>query len=178
MQHKNIDHVIRCFVRLVTEEQISDLSLVLAGMKGWDYDRIFAAIEGAPQVKDRIIVTGRIDDEDLAALYSGALAFAYLSHYEGFGLPLLEAMQCGVPVITSNTSSLPEVAGNAGIMLDPTDADGLTHALLVLFQNEDIRNLMVQKSLARAQHFSWKRCAEDTIVAYKQALAEKSFCKG
>ncbi len=167
---KNIDHLIRCYVRLMQEGQTPDLQLVLAGSKGWDYAHIFQEIAGAEAFKDNIVVTGFVANEDLAALYSGALAFVYPSLYEGFGLPPLEAMQCGVPVITSNTSSLPEVVGDAGIMLDPHDADGLCAALLSLYQDADLRAQMSEKSLARAKLFSWHRCAEDTVRAYKTAL--------
>jgi glycosyltransferase involved in cell wall biosynthesis len=167
---KNIDHVIRCFVRLMQEERTPDLQLVLAGNKGWNYDHIFREIAGAEAFKDNIVVTGYVANEDLAGLYSGALAFVFPSLYEGFGLPPLEAMQCGVPTITSNTSSLPEVVGDAGIMLDPKDADGLCAALLSLYQDADLRAQMSQKSVARAGEFSWRRCAEETVSAYKTAL--------
>ena len=168
--HKNIDHVIRCFVRLMQEGRTPDLQLVLAGNKGWNYDHIFREIAGAEAFKDNIVVTGYVANEDLAGLYSGALAFVFPSLYEGFGLPPLEAMQCGVPTITSNTSSLPEVVGDAGIMLDPKDADGLCAALLSLYQDADLRAQMSQKSVARAGEFSWRRCAEETVSAYKTAL--------
>jgi glycosyltransferase involved in cell wall biosynthesis len=105
----------------------------------------------------------------LAALYSHATVFVYPSLYEGFGLPPLEAMQCGAPVITSNTSSLPEVVGDAGIMLDPKDGDGLSQAMLDVYRNTVLRDKMVEKSLARAATFSWSRCAEETLEAYKMA---------
>ncbi len=169
---KNIDHAIRSYVRLMQEGKTPDLQLVLAGGKGWNYDHIFREIEGAEAFKDNIVVTGFVANEDLAALYSGALVFVYPSLYEGFGLPPLEAMQCGVPVITSNTSSLPEVVGAAGIMLDPRDADGLCGALLSLYEDADLRREMAGKSLARAGLFSWERCADDTVQAYKTALGK------
>ncbi len=168
--HKNIEHVIRCYVRLMQEGKTPDLQLVLAGARGWNYDHIFREIEGAEAFQASITLTGFVANEDLAALYSGALAFTFCSFYEGFGLPPLEAMQCGVPVVTSNTSSLPEVVGAAGIMLDPRDADGLCGALLSLYEDADLRAQMSGKSLARAGLFSWKRCAEDTVQAYKTAL--------
>ena len=169
---KNIDHVIRCYVTLMQAGKTPDLQLVLAGAKGWNYDHIFREIDGAAVFKDNIVVTGFVANKDLAGLYSGALAFVYPSLYEGFGLPPLEAMQCGVPVITSNTSSLPEVVGDAGIMLDPKDADGLCQALLSLYEDGDLRAERAQKSLARAGEFSWRRCAEDTVRAYKTALGQ------
>jgi glycosyltransferase involved in cell wall biosynthesis len=167
---KNIDHTIRCFLKLVQQEKLSDLNLVLVGTKGWNYDKIFAEISNNSHLEDRIIVTGYVADEDLAPLYSGALAFVYPSFYEGFGLPPLEAMQCGVPVITSNTSSLPEVVGDAGIMLDPKDEDGLCHSLLNLYNDENLRASMAEQSLKQAKKFSWEKCTQETINAYKIAL--------
>ena len=168
---KNIDHAIRCYVRLMQEGKTPDLQLVLAGSKGWNYDHIFRQIEGAEAFQANIVVTGFVANEDLAALYSGALAFVFPSLYEGFGLPPLEAMQCGVPVIVSNTSSLPEVVGEAGIMLDPKDADGLCQSLLSLYEDSSLRAELAKKSLLQAAGFSWQRCAEDTVNAYKTALS-------
>lgn len=168
---KNIEHTIRCFCALVQQEKIQDLYLVLVGTKGWNYDTIFSEITNNPTLKERIIVTGYVADEDLAALYSGAMAFVYPSFYEGFGLPPLEAMQCGVPVITSNTSSLPEVVGEAGIMLDPKDVDGLCQNLQNIYYDSSLRNSMSEKSLAQAKKFSWERCTQETIAAYKMAIS-------
>lgn len=167
---KNIDHLIRCFVKMVQEQHILDLNLVLVGPKGWDYGKIFKTISQYDFLKDRIVVTGYVDDDDLAALYSGALTFVYPSFYEGFGLPPLEAMQCGVPVITSNTSSLPEVVGDAGIMLDPKDVDGLCHNMFQIYNSSSLKESMKMKSIERAKHFSWQRCTQETILAYQTAL--------
>ncbi len=168
---KNLDHVIRAFARLVQEQHIHNLSLVLAGPAVRLYEKIFAAVEAFPAIKNRIILTGYVEEQDLAALYSGALAFVYMSLYEGFGLPPLEAMQCGVPVITSNTSSLPEVVGDAGIMLSPTDSDGLCQSLWNVYCDSSLREQMSRNSLARAEQFSWEKCVQQTIAAYKTALA-------
>jgi glycosyltransferase involved in cell wall biosynthesis/SAM-dependent methyltransferase len=167
---KNIEHVIRCFAKVVQQQGIKDLNLVLVGAKGWEYEKIYQEIVNFGLSKDRIIITGYVADEDLAALYSGAMVFVYPSLYEGFGLPPLEAMQCGTPVITSNNSSLPEVVGDAGIMLDPKDADGLCHSILKLYNTPSWRQEMSLKSLAQAQKFSWERCTQETIAAYKKAL--------
>jgi len=167
---KNIAQTIRCFTRLVKESGISDLNLVLVGTKGWDYGTIFDEMTASASVRNRIILTGYVADEDLAAVYSGALMFVYPSFYEGFGLPPLEAMRCGVPVITSNTSSLPEVVGDAGIMIDPTDSDALCQGMLDIYTNTTIRQKMIQRSLERASLFSWKQCAQDMIAAYHMAI--------
>lgn len=168
---KNMDHAIRSFVRLVRDERVRDLNFVLAGTTGWHYEKIFDAISVAGELRGRIILPGFVADEDLAALYSGATAFVYPSLYEGFGLPPLEAMQCGVPVISSNTSSLPEVVGDAGIMLDPRDEDALCQAMLDLHRTPALRDTLRERSLARARMFSWERCTRDTIAAYRVASA-------
>lgn len=167
---KNIDHLLRAFARLVREGAIGNTRLVLTGTKGWDFDRIFSEIDNNPELHKRIVLTGYVPDEELAPLYSGAQVFVYMSLYEGFGLPPLEAMQCGTPVITSNTSSLPEVVGDAGIMLDPRDIDGLCQALVRMTTDHEFRDDLAQRALKRAALFSWERCVEETIAAYKQAL--------
>lgn len=167
---KNIDHSIRCFMRLVREQGIRDLNLVLVGTKGWDFAEIFKELENHDGLKDRVIVTGYVADDDLAALYSGAHMFVYPSLYEGFGLPPLEAMQCGVPVITSNTSSLPEVVGDAGILVDPRDGDALCQAMYDIYRLPALRAEMVKRSLQQASRFSWAQCARDTAEAYRQAI--------
>lgn len=168
---KNITQTIRSFLNVVQQEKLQDLHLVLAGAKGWNYDAIFAEIVSNPTLRDRIIVTGYVPDEDLSPLYSGALAFVYPSFYEGFGLPPLEAMKCGTPVITSNTSSLPEVVGNAGYMLDPNDLDGLSQAILKLYQSPSLRENMSHMSLVQANKFSWEHCLKQTVSAYRDSLS-------
>jgi glycosyltransferase involved in cell wall biosynthesis len=168
---KNIDHIIRCFAQLVQQEKIKDLYLVLVGAKGWDYGKIFEEISKYESMQERIIFTGYVDDGELAALYSGALAFVYPSFYEGFGLPPLEAMQCGIPVITSNTSSLPEVVGDAGIVVSPTDANALCHYILEIYNKPSLRESMSLKSIEQAKQFSWEKCTQKTINAYKTALS-------
>jgi glycosyltransferase involved in cell wall biosynthesis len=168
---KNVALLIRSFATLVQEQQLSDLSLVLVGTRGWEYDEILATVAGYDQLANRIILTGYVADEDLAAMYSAAMVFVFLSFYEGFGLPALEAMQCGLPVITSNTSSLPEVVGDAGVMLDPEDTDSLCHSILQVYRDSSLRAEMSKRSLARAHDFSWRKCTEETIGAYKASLS-------
>ncbi|MBD6615800.1 FkbM family methyltransferase [Komarekiella sp. 'clone 1'] len=166
---KNIAHVIRCFLTLIKKQHIDDLNLVLIGTKGWQYEEIFAEIDRAKELENRIIITGYLPDEDLAPLYSGALAFMYVSLYEGFGLPPLEAMQCGTPVITSNTSSLPEVVEDAGIMLDPHDAIGLCDAIFKLYCEPEYREKLAKKSVQQAQKFTWDKYVKETIKIYELA---------
>ena len=152
------------------KQQSVDLRLVLVGTKGWNYDKILEAVRTMELSEERIILTGYVADEDLAPFYSGALAFIYVSLYEGFGLPPLEAMQCGTPVITSNRSSLPEVVADAGIMLDPFDEDGACQAILELYRNTALREQMRRRSLERSRQFNWNRCVSETIAAYRIAL--------
>jgi glycosyltransferase involved in cell wall biosynthesis len=168
---KNLDGAIRSFAKLIEQQNITDLYLVLVGTPGWKYDNIMAEVSRNNFLKQRIIFTGYVPESDLAALYSSALAFVYPSFYEGFGLPPLEAMQCGIPVITSNTSSLPEVVGDAGIMVDPKDTDALCHSMLEIYNNSFLRASMSLKSLAQAKLFSWERCTQQTIAAYRTALS-------
>lgn len=169
---KNINHVIRCFAHLLLQEKISDLVLVLAGALGWKYDSIFQELSHYNFPKNSIILTGYISDADLAPLYSGALVFVYPSLYEGFGLPPLEAMQCGIPVITSNTSSLPEIVGEAGLMVAPHDQATLCQNLLDIYNNSTLQANLSRKSLKQAQRFSWQICARQTVEVYHQALED------
>jgi glycosyltransferase involved in cell wall biosynthesis len=168
---KNLNHVIRCFKKLVKQESLSDLYLVLAGAPGWEYESIFAEAYQDPVVKQKCVFTGYVDEADLACLYSNALAFVFMSLYEGFGLPPLEAMQCGCPTITSNTSSLPEVVGDAGIVIDPTDEDRLCEKLLDLYNSPGLRSELTRRSLDRAEKFSWRSCADQTVSVYRRALS-------
>ncbi len=172
---KNLAHVIRSFVALVKSGQpgADELRLVLAGGRGWLFEPILAELAGTAALRERIITTGYVDDADLAPLYTGALGFLYLSRYEGFGLPPLEAMQCGTPVITSDTSSLPEVVGDAGILLGPDDQDGLCQAMLDLHTRPEHRAALAEKSLSRAGRFSWEENVRQTVEVYRLAAAEK-----
>jgi glycosyltransferase involved in cell wall biosynthesis len=111
--------------------------------------------------------TGFVDDNDLAAIYSGAIGFIFPSLYEGFGLPVLEAMQCECPVISSNTSSLPEVVGDAGFLVSPTDKDALCQSILKLYCNSDLRAKHSQYSLDRAAFFSWEKTLSETLEVYR-----------
>lgn len=168
---KNLDFLVRSFLKYLKETNDSETCLVLVGTLGWKYDRILDSLSDADQkLRSRIILTGYVPDEDLSALYSGAAVFVYPSLYEGFGLPPLEAMQCGTPVITSNTSSLPEVVANAGIMIDPHQEDQLCQAISNVLNDSQLRLEMSRKSLQRASQFSWKNCAEQTAQLYQIAV--------
>jgi glycosyltransferase involved in cell wall biosynthesis len=167
---KNLSHTIRCFGRLLQEQKWKDVNLVLVGGKGWLYKEIFEEVSRQAGLSERVIFTGFVEDDDLSAFYSAALGFVCMSLYEGFGLPVLEAMQCGTPVIASNVSSLPEVTGDAALLLPPRDADGLCEAMISLYENSALRNELRNKGLERAKLFSWDRCARETVEGYRKAL--------
>jgi glycosyltransferase involved in cell wall biosynthesis len=168
---KNMIQIIDAYADLVRKEKINDLNLVLVGPAGYDFQKITNAKQKYPDLKNRIIVTGFVADEDLAAVYSEALMFVYPSIYEGFGLPLLEAMKCGVPVITSNNSSMPEVAGDAAILIDPLDRSQLSNAMHELYSDSVLRDRFASLGFERSKLFSWKRCAEETVDAYRKSIA-------
>lgn len=167
---KNLDHLIHCFFRLLSEQPLLDVNLVLAGSKRFKSGETINHPD-FPQFNSKVVFTGYIVDEDLSALYSGATAFIYPSLYEGFGLPPLEAMRCGTPVITSNKTSLPEVVSDAGIMVDPKDEEALCQAMLNLLTDSTLCQELRQKGFARSQSFSWDKCAADTVEVYKKIMS-------
>ncbi|RWM31968.1 glycosyltransferase [Mesorhizobium sp.] len=160
---KNLDQVVSAFVLYMEQNEESQMHLVLSGMSGWKLEQLQLALASARRWRHRIVLTGFVDDCDLSALYSGALCFVYLSRYEGFGLPPLEAMACGTPVISANNSSLPEVVGQAGLMLDADDVQGVADALRQIASADQLRLELARAGLERAKLFSWDTCAE--IVA-------------
>jgi glycosyltransferase involved in cell wall biosynthesis len=118
---------------------------------------------------DHVRMIGYVQDADLPALYSGAWAYCQPSLYEGFGMPVLESMACGVPVIAANRSALPEVGGDAAIYVDPTDPEAIAAALRRLHQDEELRNLLIEQGPSRAASFTWRSCAEQTLAVLKDA---------
>ncbi len=150
-----------------------DLRLMIVGKKGWLYEGFFRKLRELG-LEDRVIFTGYVPDEDLPALYSAADLFVFPSLYEGFGLPVLEAMACGVPVVCSSTSSLPEVAGDAALLVPPTDVRALTEAMERALTDERLRARMRARGLERARRFSWERAAQGTLITYRKVLGDKS----
>lgn len=161
---KNLKIVAEAFQELRKEG--NDIQWVVVGEQGWHYDELMAKLRG--EAEENIILTGYVDNQDLAALYSGALCLVYPSLYEGFGLPVLEAMQCGCPVICSNNSSLPEVCGNSALMIDPLDKAAMKSALHSVITSEKIRQELRAKGLLQAGKFSWKRCARETLDFFEK----------
>ena len=166
---KNLGHVVKAFAALVDQQHASDLTLVLVGGAGWGPD-IGNLITLHPRIARQIVRTGYVPDADLAPLYSGARAFVYMSLFEGFGLPLLEAMQCGTPVIGSNITALREVAGGAGTLLEPNDVDALADAMWRFHCNASERAAAGRAVLERAARFTWKDTAEAVMRTYEIAL--------
>ncbi len=154
----------------VLREHGHDFDLVIAGGKGWLDDPIHAAIQML-KLDDHVHLIGFAADSDLPALYSAALITAIPSLYEGFGIPVLESMACGTPVITSTVSSLPEVAGDAALLVDPTDLDALIDVLDRLIGSETLRNDLAARGLARAREFTWGRSAQQLSDIYRHLLA-------
>jgi glycosyltransferase involved in cell wall biosynthesis len=143
--------------------------LVLAGKRGWLNTEIFRTAERNALGKD-ILFTDYVPERDLAGLYSGALCFVYPSYFEGFGLPVVEAMQCGVPVIAGNRTSLPEVIGDAGLLFDPFDTQALVNALAQVIDDSEGRAVLRSKGLERAKSFNWKTTARLTLGVYERAV--------
>lgn len=146
-----------------------DIGLVIAGGRGWLEDPIYAALRETGMT-EFVHFIGFADDADLPALYSGAAVCALPSLYEGFGLPVLEAMACGTPVLTSNISSLPEVAGDAALTVTPTDLDAITNGLARLLDDSDLRARLVAQGYAQAARFTWTASATQLITIYKKLL--------
>lgn len=170
--HKNVSHLIHCFIKFVEQENISDLKLVLSGGGGRRQEDIKQELGIDKNYSQYVHFTGYVEDTDLAALYSGALGFVFPSLYEGFGLPVLEAMQCGCPVIASNTSSIPEIVGNAGLLVDPKSVDGLCDAILKLYRSQSLSSELAKRSLERADLYSWQKMARDIQKLYSRILYE------
>lgn len=168
---KNIDTLIQAFSRL-KKIASSDHKLVIVGRKGWLYEQLFIRIKEL-NLESEIVFTGFVPDEDLPFIYDRARVFLYLSLFEGFGLPPLEAMACGIPVITSNTTSLPEVVGDAGITVSPTDVDAVALAMQQVLTDPLLAEKMRESGRNRAQHFSWEMAAHETLAVYKQVRGRR-----
>ncbi|MCS7222001.1 MAG: glycosyltransferase family 1 protein [Anaerolineae bacterium] len=170
---KNVTAAIEAFARWVKATGDRQVRLVVAGAKGWYFQTIFARVR-ALSLGDRVLFPGYVPAAELPAWYQAAEVFIYPSLYEGFGLPPLEAMACGTPVITSNTSSLPEVVGDAALLVDPYDVEAIAEALARLLEDAELRQRLREAGLARARLFSWERTARETVAAYRLALGQDS----
>jgi glycosyltransferase involved in cell wall biosynthesis len=170
---KNVARLIEAYARLSSDRP----PLMLIGGRGWLYDDVFARVE-ALNLSDEVHFVGYVPAEDLPRWYNAASLFVYPSLYEGFGLPPLEAMACGTPVVTSTASSLPEVVGDAGLLVDPTDTEELASAMGLVLADAGLREEMRGAGLARARDYSWRRTAQHTVSSYRQALATEGGSRG
>ena len=166
---KNVERLVAAFEIAMRRSGRDDL-LVIAGARGWKDEAVLRAIEASP-LRDRIRVIGYVPEDELAAAYSGASIFVYPSLHEGFGLPPLEAMACGVPVLTSSTTSLPEVVGDAAVCVDPHDVDAMATSMERLLGDPSIRERLVRAGVRRAAEFRWDLVAEKTLAVYREAAA-------
>jgi glycosyltransferase involved in cell wall biosynthesis len=163
---KNVVRLVRAYRRIVRGG--AHHALVLAGALGWRPDDLLREIRGAPP--GRVVLTGHVPERDLDALFRGASAFVYPSLSEGFGLPVLDAMARGIPCVVSAASSLPEVAGDAAILVDPTSTPALAEALRSVLEDEGLAARLAEAGSARAATYSWRRTAESTLAVYRSIL--------
>lgn len=170
---KNLERLIRTYARLRREQPDFAPQLVIVGRKLWLAESIFAEVKRQPWASD-VILTGYVSDSDLPALYRTASAFVYPSLFEGFGLPPLEAMACGTPVITSNLSSLPEVAGSAALLIDPLNEQELAAALQRILNDQPLRARLRAEGVRQAAKFTWQEAAEKTLQLYRESYEARA----
>ena len=168
---KNLPTLLRAFRRMM--ERYPDLDphprLVIVGEQGWLSEEVFGLLQEL-RLAQEVAFIGPATSEELVWLYNAARFLAFPSLYEGFGLPPLEAMACGTPVVASTAGALPEVVGEAGLLLDPLDVEGWAEAMARLWSDESLRRTLREKGLERAALFSWKRAAQETLAVYREAM--------
>lgn len=165
---KNVPGLLRAY-RILLDQKATAEPLVLVGGKGWLYEEIFDRVE-ALRLSDHVCFLHGVPDVDLPGLYSAASVLTTPSFYEGFGLPALEAMACGTPVVVAERASLPEVVGDAGIMVDPEDPEAIAGGLKRVLTDEELHARMATLGLERASRFSWERVARETLDVYREVL--------
>jgi len=164
---KNLPRLVRAFARVAGA--LPDHQLVLVGQRGWKYQATLHEIS-RPELAGRVVTPGYVPEEDLPALISGAVAFVYPSLYEGFGLPVVEAMACGTPVLTTRTSSLAEIAEGAALLVDPKQETAFADGLVALASDAALREDLIARGRERAALYSWSRTGRETVAAYREAL--------
>lgn len=166
---KNLVRLIRAYAKLRAESESFSPQLVIVGRKLWLAEEIFAEVRRQRWAED-VILTGYVSDNDLPKLYRQATAFVYPSLFEGFGLPPVEAMACGTPVITSDVSSLPEVTGRAALLIDPKNQTSIESALLQIMRDQELRAEMRERGIEQAKKFTWQAAAEKTLQLYQESF--------
>jgi glycosyltransferase involved in cell wall biosynthesis len=171
---KNLSRLLAAYALLRRERQAAGSlpRLVIVGKRAWLYGETLKAVE-THGLHNFVTFTGYVSSADLPALYTGALCFVYPSYFEGFGLPPLEAMQCGAPVIVGDRTSLPEVVGDAGLLVDPFDERAIAASIARLLDDDALRAELRRKGLLRARQFNWRKTARLTLDAYAQAIKER-----
>ena len=167
---KNTEFIINKFLELKREQNLKEQFLIV-GIPNWKQTKFYNLVRESNS-KDDILFADFVSEDDLVFLYNGATLFLYPSLYEGFGIPPLEAMACGTPVITSNTTSIPEVVADAAFLINPQNGEELKSALLKLLHDENLRNTLRTRGLEQAKKFSWMKTAEDTLAIYQQVYRE------
>lgn len=168
---KNTARVLKAY-SLYLKKSVRKLPLLIADLKEKAIDNILQS-ERITEIKSKLYFPGYISNADLAALYNGAFAFLYPSLRESFGIPILEAMACGTPVVTGNTTAMPEIAGPGALFADPKDANDIASKILLLEENENIYKQQVEYGLEHAKSFSWRKSAEALLEVYKEAITKK-----
>ncbi len=161
---KNFGTLIKSFVLI--KSKLPDSKLVIVGKKGWKYEHIEQRLKEF-KLQNDVIFPGYLEAEDLKKMYACATVFVFPSLYEGFGIPPLEAMACGCPVVSSNVASLPEVIGDAGILIDPKNARKIADSVVSLIENDQIRNMLIERGLRRAEKFTWKASAKAALEVFE-----------
>lgn len=168
-KRKNLAFLVESFVEFLEKNKnIDDLVLVLAGPSGWLMEEMFASIKNTGKYKDKIILTGFVDDKDLNIVYNSACAFIFPSLAEGFGLPVLEALSCGVPTISSNSTSLPEVYGDSVLSFNPTKKEELVDAMKKIYFDNNLRDQLIESSFNQIKKFSWDKTTEIIVNEYRK----------
>ena len=171
---KNLVRLIEAFSHLKKEAKLPH-KLVIVGKKAWLFSDVFDSVRQTG-IESEILFTGYVPDEELPLLYNAADLFVYPSIFEGFGLPVLEALACGTPVITSNTSSLAELAGEAAVLIDPLSIQELTDAMIRVLRDEKLRLLLAEKGLRRASQFTWEKTSRQTLEIFEKVYAQGETC--
>lgn len=169
---KNVDGLLRAYSHLREKYAVDDVGLVIRGNYGWLYEETMTVLEEL-NLGSTVTFIGHLPDDELWQLYAGAQCLVHAAHYEGFGLPPLEAMACGTPTIVSNVSSLPEVVGDAALLVDPNDAEEIAVAIHRLLSDDDLCDELRSKGLQRAECFSWTIAAEQTLSIYRKVLNQE-----
>lgn len=163
---KNIDRLVHAYA-LLRKETDCQHSLVIAGNRAWHFETVRETVRKF-SIEEDVLFLGVVHDEDLPCLYSGAEVFVFPSLYEGFGIPVIEAMACGTPVISSNNSSVPEIAGGAAILVNPTSVSEISEAMYNVLSDSRLRQQLVEKGFRRAKDFSWEKTARETLKLYHE----------